>query len=187
MALALGSLVIGAAQGMAQYQQGQQAAERQNQYYQMNQEATNKALVNTYAGQQNQQIEERNASSQQAMQGEVKALQARSTAVTAAGEAGVSGLSVNELLGDYYSRESANRDAIDSNYQMTRDGIRANMEASQAGAISRINSVQQAVAPSFGDALLRIGGSALSAGGQYFSMTNAMKNGTSTTNQGFIS
>lgn len=175
MTLAIASFGIGAAQSIASYGQQKQQAERQNQYYQDNAAAANKALVNTYAGQQNQQLQERNASSQKLFEGQIKAAEGRATAVTSAGEAGVSGLSVDALLGDFYARESRNKDAIDSNYQMTRDGIRANMEGAQAQGQSRINSVQQAVAPSFGDALLRIAGSGVSAAGTYYNMQNRAK------------
>lgn len=168
MALAAMSFGLGAMQSVASYEQQSAMAERQNQYYQQNRDAANKALVNSYAGEQNQQIQERNAASQKAYENEIKGTEARGTAITAAGAAGVGGLSVSALLGDYYSRESDYRDSVDSNYFMQRDYIRSEMEGSQAQADSRINSVQTAVPPSFADAALRIGGSAVGAAGQYY-------------------
>jgi hypothetical protein len=175
VSLGVSSLLIGGAGTIAQFGQQQQAAERQNQYYEANKLAANQALVNSYAGEQNQMIEERNASSQQAMQGTLAAAQGRATATTAAGAAGVGGASVDALIGDYFSRESMNKSAINQNYAMKSDAIQAQELGDQSQAISRINSVQKAVAPSFLDAAIRLGGNAVSSAGTYYSMKNYSK------------
>jgi hypothetical protein len=174
---AVASLVVGVAQAGLSYAQASQAADRQNQYYEMNKAEANRALVNSYAGQQNRMIQERNAASQKKFETSIEATKARATAVTAAGEAGVGGLSVDALLGDYMARESRGVDAIDQNFAMSADAIRSDMEGSQGQANARINSVQQAAGPSFLDAAVRVAGSVVGAAGTYYQMKSYEKVG----------
>lgn len=134
----------------------QQAADDQNRYYWENARAAQMAAVNQYANQQNAIIQKRNEASQQEEETHIAGMQARATAHVAAGEAGVTGLSVNALIDDYYGREGRRVDSIDQNYEMERDYMRANMESTRAQAEQRINSVRQAREPSFADAAIRI-------------------------------
>ncbi|NPU64597.1 hypothetical protein HL667_06270 [Bradyrhizobium sp. 83012] len=145
----VGSAIVG-------YAAQKQAADEQNAYYARNARAAQIAAVNQYANEQNQIIQKRNAASQQVDETHRAALQARSTARVAAGEAGVTGLSVDALINDYYGREGRRVDSIDQNYEMDRDYMRANMESTRAQAEQRINSVKQAAEPSFADAAIRI-------------------------------
>jgi hypothetical protein len=153
------SLALGAMQGVMSYSAQKQAANDQNAYYMANARAAQQAAVNSYAAEQNQAIQKRNAASQQEMETRISGMQARGTARTAAGESGVSGLSVDALVNDDYGREGRRIDSIDQNYAMDRDYLRAQMESTEAQATSRINSVQRARGPSFGDAMLPIAGS----------------------------
>ena len=155
------SLGLGIAQGVMGFAAQSQAASAQNAYYTANAEAAQKAAINRYAFEQNKIIQERNAASQQNNETRIAALEGRSTARTASGEAGVSGLSVDALIHDYYGREGRRIDSIDSNYQMNRDYLRAEMESTRAQTEARINSVQKAAPPSFADAALRIGSNVL--------------------------
>lgn len=163
MVLPMLTLALGAGQAIMGYQAQQQAASRQNQYYAQNAEAANAAVVNQYAATQNQRLEERSSADQDKMQGDIAAMKARGSAVTAAGESGVSGLSVDALVNDYYGQQGRHNESIDTNYQMKSDYLTAQMDQQNAQATSRINSVQRAAPPSFADALLRIGGSAINA------------------------
>lgn len=167
MALGLVTGIMSAVMGFAQQQQ---AADEQNEYYAQNAKAAQQAAVNQYANQQNAIIQKRNAASQQDTETHIAALQARGTAQNAAGESGVTGLSVDALVNDYYGRESRRVDSIDQNYEMDRDYLRANMESTRAQAEQRINSVKQAASPSFADAAIRI---ATSIGGTMKSFTSA--------------
>lgn len=163
MVLPMLSLALGAGQAIMGFQAQSQAAERQNQFYQQNAEAANAAVANQYAFTQLQRNEERAAADQDKTETDIAAMKARGTAITAAGESGVSGLSVDALVNDYYGRQGRRDQSIDQNYQMRSDYLTAQMDQQQAGATSRINSVQRVAPPSFADALLRIGSAGLNA------------------------
>jgi hypothetical protein len=151
MISSIGSAVVG-------YAAQQKAADDQNAYYAANAKAAQMAAVNQYANEQNAIIQKRNAASQNVEETHVAAMRARGTAWAAAGEAGVTGLSVDSLIDDYYGREGRRVDSIDQNYEMDRDYMRAQMESTRAQAEQRINSVRQASEPSFADAAIRIVG-----------------------------
>lgn len=161
--LAMLSFGVGALQAVTGYMAQSQAADRQNAYYAANARAAQQAAVNQYANEQNAIIQKRTAASADIQETNIAALKARGTVQNAAAEAGVSGLSVDELVGDYYGRQGRRVDSIDQNYQMDRDYLRAEMDSTQATAQQRINSVQQAAPPSFGDAFLRIASAGLGA------------------------
>ncbi len=146
--VAVTSAALSIAGSMAQYSAASQAAKDQNEYYLANAKASQQAAVNEYAALQNKQVQEKVASSQQLFQQNVEALQARSSAAAAAGDAGVSGLSVDALVGDYFAQQGRRAEALDTQYQMTAGNIRAEMEQTEAKAQSRINSVQRANPPS---------------------------------------
>lgn len=152
-ALSFGVQALGAVAGFAA--QSQQAA-AQNEYYEENRRQAIKAQVNEYAHQQNKILQENRSASAEIFETKIEAMKARSTANAAAGEAGVTGLSVQALLNDYYGREGRRVDSLTQNYEMTRDNVRAEMDATQSKAIARINSVQRAAKPSFADAAVRI-------------------------------
>lgn len=159
-------MMVGGLQAIASYGAQSAAADAQNQYYAENAKAAQQAAVTQYAHQQNQIIQKRNAAGQEILETKIEGLKARATAHNAAGEAGITGLSVDALVGDYYGREGRRITSIDENYMMDRDYMRANMDSTQAQAQQRINSVQRASGPSFGDAMIRIAGSVVGGMGQ---------------------
>lgn len=162
-ALPILSLAVGAGQAIMGFQAQSQAASRQNAFYYQNAEAANKAVSDQYAFTQLQRQDQRASADQDKMQTDIAGMKARGTAVTAAGESGVSGLSVDALIGDYWGQQGRRDQSIDSNYAMQSDYLTGQMSTQYAGATSRINSVQRAAPPSFADALLRIGGAGVNA------------------------
>jgi hypothetical protein len=165
--MAVAQFALSAASSVVGYVAQSQQAEAQQQYYKNNRDAANKAAVNTYASNQNRALQERKAASQETQQLQTDAMRARSTAEVAAGEAGVTGLSVDALIGDYYGQQGRYERTLDNNYQMQADYLRGEMDATQAQAEGRINSVQQGQKPSFADAAIRILGGGLDAYGGY--------------------
>lgn len=142
------SLALSIAGGVAGYAQAKQQADAQNQMYRDNARDANKAAENQYAALQHRSIQERNAAEQKLFDSNIDALKSRSQARTAAGDAGVTGLSVNALLGDLWSQQSRRDDATMQNYQTARDDAYARMDEVKAQTTSRINSVQRAKSPS---------------------------------------
>lgn len=78
------------------------------------------------------------ASSEAAMQNSVQAAQARGTATTAAGEAGVEGNSVQLMLHDFSRIEASNNSNLYTNLQMEQQQIGDEMRSARAQAQSQI-------------------------------------------------
>ena len=75
--------------------------------------------INQIDALQQQRHQESARSSQAITEHQRDAIRARATAQTAAGEAGVSGLSVDALMRDYHSRELNYIEAVRTNYRNT--------------------------------------------------------------------
>lgn len=124
----------------------------------------------------NKRIEqERAAASQSLTENAVEAAKARSTARVSAGEAGVSGISVDALMADFNRQEAVYRHGVRENLLRTTDQLQLEKKASGARRQSRINSAfssQRPVQrPSFLQPALAIGG----AGVDYFRQTRNLK------------
>lgn len=122
-----------------------------------------------YAYMQNRMEQERRAGVQQITENRIQALRAGSTAETAAGEAGVVGLSVDHLLGDIMGRQGRFTDSVNQNFEMQRDSLLGQEENVRAQGQSRINAVPR------GDPMqlaLGVAGSAVGAASGYFRMSN---------------
>ncbi|WP_287253217.1 hypothetical protein [Mesorhizobium sp.] len=165
--MAVAQFALSAASTVAGFVGQSQQAEAQQQYYENNRQAANRAAVNTYAANQNRALQERKAASREQQNLAAEAMRSRATAEVAAGEAGVTGLSVDALIADYYGQQGRYERTLDNNYQMQADYLRGEMDATQAQAEGRINSVQQGQRPSFADAAIRILGGGLDAYGGY--------------------
>lgn len=161
--LGIAQFAVGAMSAVAGYQQQKQQADQQNEFYAANAKAANQAAIAAY---QNQQIEmnQKLASADQSItERRIEALKARGTARDAAGAAGVTGLSVDALVNDYYGVEGRGVDSVMTNFDMERQNIIAQMDATYHNTTARINSVQRAAEPSFLGAAIRIAGSAVGA------------------------
>jgi len=100
------------------------------------------------------------------------AAEARATARTASGEAGVAGLSVEALLNDFTTQEGRYRYGVRRNNELVTDQLTAEMEGARAQAQGRINSIlslnlEPVSRPKYLGAALRIGGDALGAYAKY--------------------
>ncbi len=153
--LALGalSIVTSVATGVIQYVGQQQQAESQAQYQSALMQARNQeiqdntAIANESFLQQTQQInlrqqQEDEKASQDIQQVQIEAAKARATARVSAGEAGVSGLSVDSLLADYYRQEDVFRESVRRNRQLGRLQSREDIKGLKAQAEGRIASVR---------------------------------------------
>lgn len=166
-AMAIASFTIGAASSVMEYSAQSQQAKAQTAAYKQNIEASRSAAVNSYAAQQNKQLQARAAASQDLQSNQIDAIKARSTATVAAGEAGVSGLSVDALMGDFYAQEGRYERTLDQNYQMQADAIRSEMDGTEAQAESRMHSMAPGSKPSFMGAAVRVAGSAVGSYSMY--------------------
>ncbi|MDX0455487.1 hypothetical protein GOC72_18705 [Sinorhizobium medicae] len=167
LAMAVGQFAMSTASGVLGFGAEKAEAEAKQQNYDNNRVAANAAAVNSYAANQNKQLQETKAASQELQQVNAEAMQARSTAAVAASEGGVTGLSVDALIADYYGQEGRHERTLSNNHQMQADYLRSEMEGTQAQAESRINSLEQPQKPSFAGAAIRILSGGMDAFGGY--------------------
>lgn len=124
------------------------------------------------------QEQQRQQASSQIAQNNKAARQAFSTAQVSAGESGVSGLSVDALLGEILGQQSTFNESVKQNYMgqvMANEASRKNVYAQTS---SMINSLPPVIPPDYLGAALQIG----SAGVQgYSGMSTYMSDGRSAT------
>lgn len=171
ISLAVGTFVVGAASSVVSYQQQSYAAEQQNQYYEINRRnAENAAADEDLQLQLRQRQEEEKAGAERfdnALETRAKARHAEA----AAGEAGVTGLSVDGLIADIYNSGGRSADRIATNEQMSLQQLNLERQGVRTRMSDRINSARRGTAPS-GLALgLNIANAGLSSAGGYRRMT----------------
>ncbi|RVB05688.1 hypothetical protein [Mesorhizobium sp. M7A.F.Ca.CA.004.02.1.1] len=149
------------------FAQQNQAYEAQQETYKNNRDASNKAAAQTYASIQNRQLQDDAASGQELQKLNIEGMKGRATASVAAGEAGVTGLSVDGLIADYYGQQGRYERTLSNNAQMNASALRGEMDSTRATAEGRINSVDQGQKPSFADAAIRILGAGVDAYSTY--------------------
>lgn len=180
MALTGLSIVTSAASGVVNYmgqarQAATQAAYQQQLVQSRDEQITeNNQLANESFLQQARQVnyrlqEEDEKASQDIQQVQREAAQARATARVSAGEAGVSGLSVENLFADFYRQEAAYRDSVRRNRQFGRLQAKEDIKGLRAQAQGRIASLrpylpEPVVRPNFMGTALEIGVDAFNRG-----------------------
>lgn len=90
---------------VAQQQQANAMEEHQRRMYEVNKEIADRALVSQYTSLTKRQAEEQEKAAQEMQTISRQARMARSTATVSAAESGVSGLSVDNLMNDYFRKE----------------------------------------------------------------------------------
>jgi len=190
-ALAAGSLVIGGAQAVAGYENQQSAyAQGSAQATLTNEERlvaainNNMALAQTYNALGNENNNARIAASQETFNDEIKAAQARSSAIVSGAASGVgqSG-SLRDVLQNFDAEVGRQNDAIDSNYASTVQGNNDQEQAAYRGVIARNQALpfaQQPAKPNLFSAGLGIAGAGVNAAGQYYRYTNNLGTGHQT-------
>ncbi|MBP2312990.1 virion core protein, T7 gp14 family [Azospirillum soli] len=135
-----------------------QMASAQKAYNRKTADAARQAYKDNIATLQLQRTQEREAASAVLENAGREALQARATQRAAAGEAGVSGLSVDALTRDFMARELNFATNTKTNFQNKSEQIDREMVGARAGAISQINQANAPVnRPNYLEAGLRTG------------------------------
>ncbi|SDM28822.1 hypothetical protein [Ensifer sp. YR511] len=155
-----------ATQGIA-YRADAEAASQTNQLYRENAKRANENARQQMFDTQQRMIQEQEAGAAEKIDTMREAREARATAEAAAGEANVSGLSVEALMREFSGREASFNDRVDQNTDWSMRQLNNEMKGIRANAEDRINSVQRAAKPSFFDAGLRIAGAGLSSYSDY--------------------
>lgn len=160
-------VALSAATSVVEYQGQVQAANAQNEAYRDNAKNANQAAVNQYADTQVRIQQEQEAAAEKKVETAREARAARATALVTAGEAGVSGLSVQGLLQEFSGREGSFNASVDRNLHLSEMQLKNQLKGIHAQTKDRINSVQRATPPSFLSAGLRIAGAGMDAYSQY--------------------
>ncbi len=159
------SFAVGAMSSVMQYQQ-QQAVYRQKQaIYDQNYANSLAEGRDKHKQLQVRELQEQKAYAQKdhfvAVEGAEKAAEA---SVASAGT-GVSGISVSNLLNDVDRSIAQKRATLQENYEMTAQQLRVEQEAVPNQTLSRINSVENPIAPSPGAMIIGIMGAGVRAFG----------------------
>jgi hypothetical protein len=136
------------AQAAVSYVGATQEANATNALYDQNKAAAVAAANDRYAALNNKTLQEREAASQELFQKQIDALKARATATVSAGESGVTGLSVDALMGDMLAQQARQTQAIQTNYDIQRQYNADEGVATYHNTVARINSARQAARPS---------------------------------------
>lgn len=152
---------VGAAQQAVGYAGQVSAANEQNRMYAENAARANQNAKDQMFQTQQRMLQEQAAAANEKIDVQREARAAKATAFTAAGESGVSGLSVDALLSEFDGRAAEYEDRVDQNTEWTMNQLNNEMKGIRSNAEDRINSVQRAAKPSFFDAGLRIAGAGL--------------------------
>lgn len=140
---------LGIAQGVAGYAASNAQYKEQSRVAQENAINASNATQNTYKNLNIRAMQEDMAANQQRQQTDIQASQTSASVVTAAAEAGASGLSVSHVLQDVWAQKGRSDAALDTNIQMNKDFLAGEKKAAEAAGQNQINSVPLPEKPSF--------------------------------------
>ena len=138
----------------------QQAADAQSETNQRQYDNTMRAYRENVNQTNLMQQQERESSLQKVEDNNMKARAAASTAAVASGESGVSGLSVDALMGDISFDQNRYNSSVQTNFDRAQGAISNQRENVYANAASQINGLQTPAAPDYLGAALKIGNAA---------------------------
>lgn len=151
--LAIASVASAAGSVVAQSQAASAQAESNQRQYENTMRAYRENINQTNLMQQ----QEREGSLQKVEDNNMKARAAASTASVASGENGISGLSVDALMGDISFDQGRYNSSIQTNFDRAEGAIRNQRENVYSSAASQINGLQTPAAPDYLGAALKIG------------------------------
>lgn len=178
MSLAVAAVAMTAASSVssviAQQQQAQETADAQNKY---NRQIEQNQLIARNQNLAGLEMERKTAfqdATEQINQNTLAARKAEATARVSAGEAGLSGLSVDSLLRDLAGQAGYDNATATENYLRQNTNINFRRENAQNEAVSAVNSVRQPTIqrPDYLGAALRIGQSGANAYAYYKARTD---------------
>jgi hypothetical protein len=145
------------------YAARRQQYEAQSDAYKENAQSAREAAINSYSALNDRQIEENKAAFQKKEEAIRETRIGSATAQTAAGEAGVAGLSIERVIGDYFARLGRNQTNVESNRRGAVTQIQRQKQSTYYEAQGRINAMPNPQAPTILEPVLQIFGSGLDA------------------------
>jgi hypothetical protein len=167
------SLLIGAAQAVAGYQAQSAQHDAEVAMHKANVENTKTSTFDRYDQINERIVQESAAKSQELAEANIEAAKARAKARTAAVESGVSGLSVDAILGEMYAKQGRFARNTQVNFDYQTDYWRGEANSARAQGQGNINSTVPGPKPSFLPTALQIFGAGLNAAGGYYDRTHS--------------
>lgn len=165
-AIPIAMLAITAVSSAASIQSQQSAQKSQDAYNQQQADNTMTAYRHNLANVEVQRTQARDDAVSQEQQNNKAGRSAVATATTAAGEAGVSGLSVDALLRDLAGQAGYDNTNVEENYLRQNTALNAQRENVYNNTVSQFSSLKPSQSPDYLSAGLRIGSAAAGAYGQ---------------------
>jgi hypothetical protein len=163
----MASFAISAASGVAGFAAESQAADDQERIYEQNKANALAAFEDKQRSVNLQISQERESAALTKFDTALEGRAARATDTVAAGESGVSGITVDALARDFASREQRYNDRVDKGTDWTIAALQADKVGQSYEALDRINSQPKARKPSFLGAGLKIAAGGLNAYSQH--------------------
>lgn len=155
------STAVSAMGAVMQYQQAKVQADMQQQQFNQNKLLASRSMLEQARQLSLRQEQERAAALDKKRMSNIEAAQLQGRIVASAGEAGVAGMSISNLLADVERTRLNNEGTINRNLEAINQQADVERKALLTQAEGRINSVQQGVRPSLLATGLQIGGIAL--------------------------
>lgn len=141
--------VLTVAKGFSDYQQGVAKAQSDQARFDANRLAANQARDLKVQTLNQRAIQEAEAAAEEKMALGIKAMEGEGAALVAAGEAGVTGSSIDLILQDYEAQKLRGVTTINRNLENVEKQIELEKMGASAEAQNRVNSLQQGVMPNF--------------------------------------
>lgn len=171
LTLAVTSFMVSAGSSVVQYGAAQNQAQAQDDLYNANKSNAERAAVYEHQQLAVRKSQEQEATGSKMFDNMLETRAKAATAEVAAGESGVTGLSVDSLIRDVWGAGNRTSDRIAHNGEMTLTQLNQEDLSVEARKTDRINSVRKGVQPS-GLALgLNIASAGLNSGTSYYKMT----------------
>lgn len=168
-ALAISSLVVGAGTAAISYVGQQSQASAQATYQSQLSAQQRQQYINQANSERSQQAQQQEALNRDSAKVAQEAREARARATVAAGEAGVTGLSVDALLGDFSRQESSYLESNLRQEQFLSANKEDQLKALQQGAQFSLTQINQPISrPSPFALALGITGAGVNAGASYY-------------------
>ena len=151
--------ILSAASTGIEFLEASRQADEQQARYDQNRIASAQARDLKIQSLNQRAIQESEAAGEAKQKQAIEALQLRERAVVAAGEAGVSGSSVDNLLNEYTAQRLRGVTTINRNLENVEKQISLQKMGASAEAENRINSMPQGTQPSFLAAAIKAGAS----------------------------
>ncbi len=148
MCVPAAGLALSLLSGVASYAQASAETSAYNAAAKQNSINAVSAANKSYEQNSTRISQEREVALQKKTEQQIEGMKAAATAKVSATEGGVAGNTVMAVLGDFYAKQGRFNDAVDNNYQMSRNSLIGERDSIFAQTQNQINSMPPKAKPS---------------------------------------